>query len=86
LRECRSRQNPRKIEVLGDGCSRCDQFYENVLEAVKKSGREAEIVKEMDPPKIAQYGVLSLPGLMVDGVLKVSGKVLKAEKIRDLIK
>jgi hypothetical protein len=40
----------------------------------------------MDPPKIAQYGVLSLPGLMVDGVLKVSGKVLKAEKIRDLIK
>jgi small redox-active disulfide protein 2 len=75
-----------KIEILGDGCSRCDQFYENVLEAVKESGKEAEIVKEMDLPKIAQYGVLSLPGLVVDGLLKVSGKVLNAEKIRDLIK
>ncbi len=75
-----------KIEVLGDGCSRCDQFYENVLEALKESGKEAEIVKEMDAAKIAGYGVLSLPGLVVDGVLKVSGKVLKVKKIKELIK
>jgi len=75
-----------KIEILGDGCSRCDQFYENVLQAVKEIGIEADIVKEMDLPKIAQYGVLSLPGLVVDGLLKVSGKVLNVEKIRDLIK
>ena len=68
------------------GCSRCDQFHENVLEAVKESGKEAEIVKEMDPPRIAQYGALSLPGLVVDGVLKVSGKILKVETIRDLTK
>ena len=75
-----------KIEILGDGCSRCDKFYENVLQAVKEIGIEVEIIKEMDPPKIARYGVLSLPGLVIDGVLKVSGKVLKVEKIKDLIK
>ena len=75
-----------KIEVLGDGCSRCDQFYENVLEAVKESGKEAEIVKEMDLQKISNYGVLSLPALVIDGVLKVSGKVSKVEKIKDWIK
>ncbi len=75
-----------KIEILGDGCSRCDKFYENVLQAVKEIGIEVQIIKEMDPPKIAQYGVLSLPGLVIDGVLKVSGKVLKVEKIKDLIK
>jgi len=75
-----------KIEILGDGCSRCDQFYENVLEVLKESGKKADIVKEMDPSKIAHYGVLSLPGLVVDGLLKVSGKVLNVEKIRDLIK
>ncbi len=75
-----------KIEILGDGCSRCDKFYENVLQAVKEIGIEVEIVKEMDPPKIAHYGVLSLPGLVIDGVLKASGKVLKVGKIKDLIK
>jgi small redox-active disulfide protein 2 len=75
-----------KIEILGDGWSRCDKFYENVLKAVKESGKEAEIVKEMDPQKIANYGVLSLPALVIDGVLKVSGKVSKVEKIKDWIK
>ena len=75
-----------KIEILGDGCSRCDKFYENVLKAVKESGKEAEIVKEMDPPTFTNYGVLSLPALVIDGVLKVSGKVSKVEKIKDWIK
>ena len=75
-----------KIEILGDGCSRCDKFYENVLKAVKESGKEAEIVKEMDPQKFTNYGVLSLPALVIDGVLKVSGKVSKVEKIKDWIK
>jgi small redox-active disulfide protein 2 len=75
-----------KIEILGDGCSRCNKFYENVLKAVKESGKEAEIVKGMDPSKIANYGVLSLPALVIDGVLKVSGKVSKVGKIKDWIK
>ena len=75
-----------KIEILGDGCSRCDKFYENVLKAVKESGKEAEIVKEMDPKKFADYGVHSLPGLVIDGVVKVSGKASKVKTIRDWIK
>jgi small redox-active disulfide protein 2 len=75
-----------KIEILGDGWPHCDKFYENVLKAVKESGKEAEIVKEMDLQKIANYGVLSLPALVIDGVLKVSGKVSKVEKIKDWIK
>ena len=74
-----------KIEILGGGCSRCDKFYENALKAVKKSEKEAEVVREMDPQKIAHYGVLSLPGLVLDGVLKVSSKVSKVEKIKDWI-
>jgi small redox-active disulfide protein 2 len=75
-----------KIEILGDGCSRCHKFYENVLKAVKESGKEAEIVRENDPQKFTNYGVLSLPALVIDGVLKVSGKVSKVEKIKDWIK
>jgi len=75
-----------KIEILGDGYSRCDKLYDNVLKAIEESGREAEIFKEMDLRKIADYGVLSLPALVIDGVLKISGKVSKVEKIKDWIK
>ncbi|HUL20037.1 MAG TPA: thioredoxin family protein [Thermodesulfobacteriota bacterium] len=74
-----------KIEILGDGCSRCDKFYQNVIQAVKESGKEAEIVKVMDSQKFSSYGVLSLPGLVINGVLKVSGRVSKVETIKDWI-
>ncbi len=70
----------------GDGYSRCDKLYDNVLKAIKESGKEAEIFKEMDLRKIADYRILSLPALVIDGVLKVSGKVSKVEKIKDWIK
>ncbi len=75
-----------KIEILGDGYSLCDKLYNNVLKAIKESGKKAEIFKELDLQKIADYGVLSLPALVIDGVLKVSGKVSKVEKIKDWIK
>ena len=75
-----------KIEVLGDGCVRCDKMYENVLEAIKRSGREAEVIKEMDAQKIADHKVFSLPALVIDGVVKVSGKVPKLEQIEEWMK
>ena len=75
-----------KIEVLGDGCSRCNQLYENVLMAIKESGEKVEVVKELDPQKIANYHIRSLPALVIDGVLKRSGKVSKVEEIKDWIK
>ncbi len=61
-------------------------FIRMSLRQLKRVEREAKIVKEMDLQKIADYGVLSLPGLVIDGVLKVSGKVSKVEKIKDWIK
>jgi small redox-active disulfide protein 2 len=71
-----------KIEVLGMGCSNCNKLYENVLEAVKQSGKEAEVAKVEDIKKIVGYGVMSTPALVIDGVVKVSGKVLKVEEIK----
>jgi hypothetical protein len=37
-----------KIEILGMGCSNCNKLYQNVLEAVKQSGKEAEVTKVED--------------------------------------
>jgi small redox-active disulfide protein 2 len=70
-----------KIEVLGTGCAKCKKLYENAMEAVKLSGRDAEIVKVEDINEIVTYGVMSTPALVVDGVVKVSGKLVSPEEI-----
>ena len=68
------------------GCSNCNKLYQNALEAVKQSGKEAEVVKVEDIQKIMDYGVMSTPALVIDGVVKVKGKVPKVEEIKELIK
>lgn len=74
-----------KIEILGMGCVNCNKLYQNVLEAVKQSGKEAEVTKVEDIQKIMSYGVMSTPALVIDGVVKVKGKVPKVEEIKGWI-
>jgi small redox-active disulfide protein 2 len=75
-----------KIEVLGMGCSNCNKLYQHALEAVKLSGKKAEVVKVEDIQKIMGYGILSTPALVVDGVVKAAGKVPKVEEIKEWLK
>jgi len=75
-----------KIEVLGMGCSNCEKLYRHVLEAVKLSGKEVEVVKVEDIQKIMGYGILSSPALVIDGKVKTAGKVPKVEEIKEWIK
>jgi small redox-active disulfide protein 2 len=74
-----------KIEILGTGCPKCKQLYENTQGAVKNKGIEAEVVKVEDIVKITGYGVMMIPALVIDGEVKVSGKVLSSEEIENLI-
>jgi small redox-active disulfide protein 2 len=75
-----------KVEVLGMGCANCNKLYQNAVEAVKLSGKEVEVAKVEDIKKIMGYGVLSTPALVIDGMVKVAGKVPKVEEIKDWIK
>lgn len=70
-----------KIEVLGTGCAKCKTLYEAVQKAVKEKGIEAEIIKVEDIPSIMKYGVMSTPALVIDGQVKLSGKVASAAEI-----
>jgi small redox-active disulfide protein 2 len=76
----------KKIEVLGMGCSNCNKLYQNVLEAVRQTGKEAEVAKVEDIKKIISYGVLSMPALVIDGMVKTTGKIPKAEEIMEWLK
>ena len=76
----------KKIEILGMGWAKCNQLAERAKEAVKELGIEADVVKVQDIKTITNYGVLITPALVVDGVVKVAGKVPKLEEIKEWIK
>ena len=71
-----------KIEILGSGCSKCKMLEENAKKALEETGKEADIIKVTDFNKFVDYGVMSTPALVIDGVVKCSGKVADAEEIK----
>lgn len=76
-----------KVEVLGSGCKRCDQLYENVQNAVAEldSAGSIEIVKIGDINYFAKMGVFMTPGLVIDGQVVSTGKVLSPNQIKQKI-
>ena len=74
-----------KIEILGTGCAKCTNLYENVQKALEDSGTSAEVLKVQDIPSIMKYGVMSTPALVIDGQVKFSGKVASVAEIKGLL-
>ena len=63
------------IKVLGSGCANCKRLEQLVRKAVDQFGIDAEVVKVTNPTEYADYGVLSTPGLVVNGKTVSSGRV-----------
>jgi len=70
-----------KIEVLGTGCAKCIQLEAVVKQAVAKSGKFVQIEKVDDITKIMEYQVMSTPGLVIDGKVVSTGKVLSIDEV-----
>jgi small redox-active disulfide protein 2 len=70
-----------KIEVLGSGCANCQRLEANARDAVVMAGVDAEIVKVTDYAQIMALGVLSTPGLVIDGKVMSAGRVPSAGDI-----
>ena len=69
------------IKVLGTGCKNCVMLEENTKEALKQMGVNASVDKVTDLAQIAGYGIMSTPGLVVNGKVVSFGKVLKPADI-----
>jgi small redox-active disulfide protein 2 len=65
----------KKIEVLGPGCNNCVRLEANAREALTLAGVEAEIVKVTDYAEIMSYGIMSTPGLVIDGKVVSYGRI-----------
>ena len=74
------------IKVLGAGCPSCHQQYENAKEAVRNLGLSVEVEYITDMEKVMEYGVMSMPALVVNEKVVSMGKVLKAADVVNLFK
>ncbi len=73
------------ILVLGPGCPKCQTLYERVQQAAQELGLVCEIVKVTDINAIVGFGVLSTPALVVDGAVKLSGRVPTVAQIKEVL-
>jgi small redox-active disulfide protein 2 len=70
------------IKVLGPGCAKCEKTEKLVKEALAEVGIDATVEKVTDIMKIAGYGVMGTPAVVVDGDVKSVGKIPKKEDIK----
>ncbi len=75
----------KKIEILGTGCPKCKKLIALTTEAANQLGMECNIEKVEDIQKIMTYGIMMTPALVVDGKVKVTGKVPPVNEIMKLI-
>ena len=74
-----------RIQILGTGCPKCKKLAENAEAAVKELGLSCEVQKVTNINEIMGFGIMTTPGLAVDGKVKVAGRVPSVEEIKKLL-
>jgi len=74
-----------KIEILGTGCTKCHKLDALVRETVKAEGIAADILNVQDIKKIMTYGVMTTPALVIDGQVKIAGKIPGVDELKKLL-
>ena len=74
-----------KIQILGSGCAKCHKLTEITEQAARDLGLDYELEKVTDVRRYPDFGVMFTPALVVDGVVKLSGKVPSLDEARELL-
>lgn len=75
----------KKIQILGTGCTKCNELTANTKEAAQTLGEEIELEKVTQINEMIKFGCMTTPGLAIDGRLVSQGKVLSPDQIMTLI-
>lgn len=74
------------VKILGTGCPKCKQTTSMVEKAVKELGRtDIAIEKVEDIMKIIEYNVMSTPAVVIDGVVKIKGRVPSIRELKTML-
>lgn len=74
-----------KLQILGTGCPKCNALMAATQKAAEETGVPYEIEKVSDLNRIMSFGVMLTPALVVDGTVKIAGKVPSVEEIKKLL-
>lgn len=74
-----------EIKVLGTGCSKCKSLEKATKQAIDELNINASVEKVEDIQEIMEYGVMSTPGLVINGKVVLSGKLPKVDELKEII-
>ena len=74
-----------KLQILGSGCAKCNALTAATEQAAQVLGLPYELEKVTDLKQIMVFGVMTTPALVVDGKVKVSGKVSAVDEIKSML-
>lgn len=74
-----------RVLVLGSGCANCNALEQAAVQAMTELGVEPAVGHITDFSKIAQYGVMTTPALVLDGKVLCQGRVLNKEEAKRLL-
>lgn len=75
----------KKIQILGTGCAKCQKLAAVAEEAARALGLTYELEKVTELNRIMEFGVMFTPALVVDGVVKVAGRVPSMDETKRLL-
>ena len=76
----------KNVKVLGSGCRNCEITAKAIAQAAKEAGVEIELEKVTDLAQIMSFGILSTPGVVIDGKVVHAGGIPGPDKIRGWVR
>ena len=74
-----------EIKVLGPGCAKCKTTYNVVEKVIKDNNLDVALTKVDDIMEMMSYNILSTPAVVVNGEVKITGRVPSETEIKELL-
>ena len=74
-----------EVKVLGPGCAKCKTTYHVVEKVIKENNLDVKLLKVDDIMEMMSYNILSTPAIVVDGEVKIKGRVPSESEIKELL-
>ncbi len=74
-----------EVKVLGACCTKCKTTYSLIEKVIKENNMDVQLAKVTDMMEIMGYNVMSIPAVVVDGEVKIKGRVPSEVEIKELL-